>query len=84
MNFFNTNGKWNVATAPVQVGYGEGQVPMVVAEEAHKEYAAQGHSQSLARMNERGGFGASELAILLYQRIKRLEAGIAEGEVGKC
>lgn len=50
-------------------------MPLVVAEEAHKEYAAQGYSQSLARLNERGGFGAAELAILLYQRIKRLEGG---------
>ncbi len=59
----------------MQTGSREGEVPLVVAEEAHKEYAAQGYSQSLARLNERGGFGAAELAILLYQRIKRLEGG---------
>jgi hypothetical protein len=51
---------------------------MLVAAEAYKEYAAQyGTGQSLARLNERGGFGWSELAILLYERIKRLEAAHA-------
>lgn len=53
-------------------------VPMEVAEEAWKEYAAQGHGdQSLERINQRNGFGASELAILLYHRIKRLEYALS-------
>ncbi len=48
---------------------------MVIAEEAYKEYAAQyGTSQSLARLNERGGFGAAEIAILLFERIQRIQA----------
>jgi hypothetical protein len=72
------NGKWNVPTLPIQKiqGYtGGGQIPRVVAEEAYKEYSAQyGTSQSLERLCERGGFGAEELAILLYDRIKRLES----------
>ena len=78
------NGKWNVPTLPIQKiqpHTGGGQIPKVVAEEAYKEYAAQyGTSQSLARLCERGGFGAEELAILLYERIKRLERGAAEQE----
>jgi hypothetical protein len=45
-----------------------------VAEEAYKEYADQyGNSQSFERLCERGGFGIDELAILLFDRIKRLE-----------
>lgn len=45
-----------------------------IAEEAYKEYAARGNSdQSFDRLHERGGFGAIELATLLFQRIKRLE-----------
>lgn len=76
--FICTNGVWNVPTAPVQkiqAYTGGGQIPRVVAEEAYKEYAAQyGNEQSFERLCERGGFGAEELAILLYERIKRLEA----------
>jgi hypothetical protein len=46
-----------------------------IAEEAYKEYVAQGHgSQSFERLHERGGYGPIELAELLYQRIARLEA----------
>jgi len=79
MHFYRTNGVWNagdpkkpIPTAPIQNHCTE--VPLVVAEEAYKEYAVQfGSSQSLKRLNERGGFAASELAILLYERIKRLE-----------
>lgn len=70
------NGKWSCETAPVQAvrGAERNEIPMPVAEEAYKEYSAQyGTEQSLRRLNERGGFGWSELAILLYERIKRLE-----------
>lgn len=49
--------------------------PREVSEEAYKEYVAQGHGdQSHARLLERGGFGSVEMAIFLYQRIKRLES----------
>jgi hypothetical protein len=52
-------------------------VPREVSEEAWKEYAWQGHrNQSHERVCERGGFGPNELAILLYQRCKRLEASL--------
>lgn len=82
MRWMRVNGVWRderfnvpMETAPIQVR-GEGEVPLDVAVEAYKEYAAQyGTSQSLARLNERGGFGAAELAILLYERCKRLERG---------
>lgn len=61
-------------TAPIQT-LNEKDVPWDVAAEAYKEYAAQyGTSQSLERLCERGGFSASELAILLFERIKRIEA----------
>lgn len=71
--FMRTNDEWNCPTAPMQKS--GTTIPMKIAEEAYKEYAAQfGTSQSLARLNERGGFGAEELAILLYERIKRLES----------
>jgi hypothetical protein len=74
MEFHCHNEKWNCPTAPLQLCPEDKQVPLVVAEEAYKEYAAQfGTSQTLARLNERGGFSATELAILLYQRIKRIE-----------
>jgi hypothetical protein len=60
-------------SAPVQTA-GLRSVPWEVSAEAWKEYAAQGHGdQSHERLCERGGFGAAELAILLYDRIKRLE-----------
>lgn len=53
---------------------GSAEVPLHIAEEAYKEYAARyGTSQSLERLGERGGFGIFELAELLYDRIKRLE-----------
>lgn len=79
MDWINHNGVWKLGltpckVAPVQVKHGEGQVPYEVAEEAYKEYKAQyGGTQSLERLCERGGFGCAELAILLYERIKRLE-----------
>lgn len=52
-------------------------VPWSHAEEAYKEYSAQyGTSQSLERLAERHGFGASEIVMLLVARCKRLEAMI--------
>lgn len=57
--------------APVQRG--EGSVPWEVSAEAWKEYAALGHDQSHERLCARGGFSVEEIAVLLYQRIKRLE-----------
>jgi hypothetical protein len=76
------NGQWQdratglpAETAPVQlVPRIDARVPVEIAQEAYKEYAAQhGTSQSFERLCERGGFSATELAILLYERIKRLE-----------
>lgn len=49
-------------------------IPELIAREAYKEYAMQyGTQQSFERLHERGGFGCAELAILLYDRIKRIE-----------
>lgn len=46
-----------------------------IAEEAYKEYCDRGQgSQSFERLHERGGFGAIELAYLLYGRIKRIQS----------
>ena len=83
MRFLCLNGVWKdgagrvLPTAPMQRSQdimGDHKIPRVVAEEAYKEYAAQnGTSQSFDRLCERGGFGPSELAILLFERIKRLE-----------
>ena len=54
-------------------------IPMAVAEEAYKEYVARhGNIQSLERINQRGGFGAAELAILLYDRIKVYQRVLAQ------
>lgn len=80
MRWMRVNGVWRderfnvpMVTAPIQTAR-ETDVPWDVAAEAYKEYAAQhGTEQSLERLCERGGFGASELAILLYERIKRIE-----------
>lgn len=82
MNWLCVDGVWQdgagkpIETAPMQVHErSNSKIPMRVAEEAYKEYAAQyGYAQSLNRLNERGGFGAAELAILLYERIKRIES----------
>lgn len=63
-----------IPACPVQ-GPHTPRVPLIVAQEAWKEYDAQGHgSQSMERLNERGGFSWPELALLLYERIRRLEA----------
>lgn len=78
MSFLRFNGEWRlngkaIKTFPIPDNRGDREVPLVVAEEAYKEYSAQhGTSQSLKRLGERGGFHCSELAILLYERIKRL------------
>jgi len=49
-------------------------LPRPIVEEAYKEYVAQhGSLQSLDRLGERGGFGNTELIVLLYERIKKWE-----------
>jgi hypothetical protein len=54
-------------------------IPLFVAEEGYKEYVEQfSNSQDLNCLNQRGGFGAAELCILLYYRIKRLEGKNAD------
>jgi hypothetical protein len=79
MNWYLVNGVWQngagvpLKAAPIQTTQ-EKSVPWDVSAEAWKEYAAQGYGdQSHERICERAGFGAAELAILLYERIKRLE-----------
>lgn len=68
------NGKWDCETVPCQGLSEKGLIPKHLAEEAYKEYSAQGHSsQSFERLHQRGGFAVDELAQLLYERIKRLE-----------
>jgi len=54
--------------------YGEkSEIPWEYAEEAYKEYASMyGNEQSLKRLGERGGFGVTEIILLLYKRIQRL------------
>ena len=65
----------SVETFPIQDTRGTDSVPIEWAEEAYKEYAAQfGTSQSLEDLGSRGGFGATEIAMLLFQRLKRIEA----------
>lgn len=50
-------------------------VPEVIAKEAYKEYADQGHgSQSFERLHQRGGFTPEEIITLLYERIRRMSA----------
>lgn len=81
MRWYKINGVWKderfnieMKVAPIQT-HSEKTVPWDVSAEAWKEYAAQGHGdQSHERLCERGGFGAAELAIFLYERIKRIEA----------
>ena len=80
MDFYCVNGVWKdgagreLDTFPIQKDLGESKVPLCVAEEAYKEYSARyGTNQTLQRLGERGGFGSSEIAILLYERCKRLE-----------
>jgi len=80
MNWICYNGVWKdgagnpMKVAPLQLNSHDRQVPWLVAAEGYKEYAAQhGTSQSLERLCERGGFSATELCILLFERIKRVE-----------
>jgi len=80
MKFTRYNGVWKdsgdreLPIFPIQNNKLDCNVPLCIAEEAYKEYASQyGTSQSLERLGERGGFGCSEIAILLYERCKRLE-----------
>lgn len=86
MSFLNYNGHWSedgkpVNTFPIQDNRADREVPIPVAEEAYKEYAAQyGTQQSLKCLADRGGFGSSEIAILLYERCKRLESQITPTE----
>lgn len=78
-------GKWRtregepVKSFPLQLRNLDTSLPLPVAEEAYKEYVAQyGNQQSLERLAQRGGFGAAEIATLLFERIKRLESLIEE------
>lgn len=85
MNWVCVNGVWKdrngnlVEVFPIQINptqYRNGYtpIPVEIAQEAYKEYAAQyGTQQSLERLGDRGGFGIGEIAGLLYERIKRLE-----------
>ena len=60
---------------PVQATHLPSNAPKAIAEEAYIEYRDQGHgAQSFERLHERGGFGWQEMAILLYNRIKRLSS----------
>ena len=66
---------------PIQCNdYTPNTVPLAVAVEAYEEYAAQGHGdQSFEQLHARGGFDWPELAILLYNHIRRLKAVSREG-----
>ena len=76
MRFLCVNGEWRdngkpTKTFPLQK---DKDLPWVIAEEAYKEYKKRyGSQQSLERLAERGGFGQAEIAILLFQRIQRIE-----------
>ncbi len=86
MKWHCVNGVWHdrggnlVETFPIQISsYADcvkrsSDIPLEIAQEAYKEYAAQfGTQHSLERLGERGGFGVGEIAWLLYDRIKRIE-----------
>lgn len=80
MRFTCVNGQWKdyskkCETFPLQV-VNIRELPKVIAEEAYKEYAKRyGTDQSIKRLGERGGFGAAEIAILLFHRIERIQQG---------
>lgn len=85
-----TNGRFDpgLPVVPVQVEFDTYRgsikpvIPLELSLEAYKEYAAQyGTQQSHERMIERGGFGILEIAVLLFERIKRLEAASMKAEV---
>ena len=78
------NGNWKdggdsaIATVPMQGDFE--RIPEIIAREAYKEYADQGHgSQSFARLHERGGFSAGEIIMFLYERIQRMNAESESG-----
>lgn len=79
MKFWKNNGSWclygtdhPVDVAPIQSDSKD--IPLEIANEAYKEYKEQfRNDQTLERLNHIGGFGAGELAQLLFDRIKRLE-----------
>jgi len=48
-------------------------VPQHIADMAIAEYKAQGHHQSLEKINRRGGFYLSEVIQLLADRLDRIE-----------
>ena len=59
--------------APVQES-STGAVHPKVAEAAYREYSRlYGTDQSLSRMNQRGGFGWSELVEFLYSQIEKTD-----------
>jgi len=83
MRFYLTNGVWtNSAGKPLPVAAvqptKETVIPRVITEEAYKGYCDLfgADCQSLESLNNRGGFAWSELATLLYERIKTLEKEI--------
>lgn len=84
MSFQQDDNKWFhnnkiTETFPVQnhIQAAPGEVPLVIAEEVYKEYAAQfSVRQSLAQLKERGGFGYAEMLTFLYEHIKRIESNL--------
>ena len=57
---------------PLQLD-GDRHINEDIAREAYKEYVAlYGNSQSFERLHVRGGFGAIEIATLLFKRIQRI------------
>lgn len=79
MTQFYSSGKWTGPIAPVQSVGRMMTIPLPIAEEAWKEYAAQGHGgQSLQRINERAGFSVYEIIMLLNDRCRRLTAAQEE------
>jgi hypothetical protein len=84
VDWTRNNGRYRegIKTAPVQNEFDhrsdiERVVPFELSAEAYKEYEAQfGGGQSHERLLERGGFGTIELAMLLFERIKRLERSV--------
>jgi len=63
-----------------RVGRSAGPVklPMGILRLAHEEYSAQGHVQSLKRIQERGGFGVLEVIYLLADHVNRLKEVIGD------
>lgn len=63
-----------VESLPIQTRDCPNSLPRPIVEVAYKEYAAQHDTQqSLERLAERGGFGTTEIIILLYEHIERLD-----------